>query len=174
MARINRLFEQKVIQIDKLLQTNLFVAKQWIDTSIIRRIGWDFRSNTRYWDEMKKMMVREGILTKTKVEGISDDIWSVGKRCCVASSDDELIRWFQLVIPAFYNARPVDIVKMSNGEDALRALIFTNDYRNNVGSAVTHQMGEYALKSGYNGLVIPSARNIGENNIVIFNPNVIK
>ena len=52
--------------------------------------------------------------------------------------------------------------------------LLTNDYRKNVGSATTHQMGEYALKNGYNGLVVPSARNPGGNNIVIFDPGLIK
>jgi len=55
-----------------------------------------------------------------------------------------------------------------------KADLLTTDYRKNVGSATTHQMGEYALKNGYNGLVVPSARNPGGNNIVIFDPGLIK
>jgi len=52
--------------------------------------------------------------------------------------------------------------------------LLTNAYRTNIGSAVTHQMGENALNNGYKGVIVPSARNIGGINMVIFNPDIIK
>lgn len=52
--------------------------------------------------------------------------------------------------------------------------LLTNDYGVNIGSAITHQLGEYILKNGYNGLIVPSARNASGNkkgldNYEIFN-----
>jgi hypothetical protein len=33
---------------------------------------------------------------------------------------------------------------------------------------LTHKLGDFALQNGYDGLVVPSARNVGGVNIVVF------
>ena len=33
---------------------------------------------------------------------------------------------------------------------------------------LTHRLGDFALQNGYDGLVVPSARNVGGVNIVVF------
>ena len=58
------------------------------------------------------------------MEQVPNDIWSFAKMRYLAESDDALEEWFQKDIPAFGYLSPVQILKMENGGDILRILMY--------------------------------------------------
>jgi hypothetical protein len=125
MAFSNRSFFAKIEEVDKILKANMYVSRQWLDRTMIKNMAVSFETYKGSWESSIKLILKEGFFTKSKLKEIPDDIWSYGRRSGITGSDEALIEWFSSEIPAFYEAKPIDIVKISYGDDALRALMMT-------------------------------------------------
>ncbi|WP_099467935.1 hypothetical protein [Konateibacter massiliensis] len=125
MAFSNRLFFAKIEKIDKILKANMYISRQWIDKTMIRNMAMSFETYREGWASSIDSILKEGFFTKSELNEIPDDIWTYVKRSGIACSDEALIEWFCSEIPAFYDAKPINIVQYSYGDDALRAFIMT-------------------------------------------------
>lgn len=67
--------------------------------------------------QFEQILRAEGSLVPSKIDGLSDLLWSMGART-ISSSDEVLIKWFHSKVPAFDNCAPMDILK-EDGEIAL-------------------------------------------------------
>ncbi|MGG7177399.1 hypothetical protein ACQPU1_07410 [Clostridium paraputrificum] len=93
-----------------------------MDFNEINKLSEQFSYSKKYWDRIVECMISDDIISESKIEVIPNDIWSWAKRC-ISSSDKVLIAWFNSNIPAFYGEKPIDIIRVENGEYALKELM---------------------------------------------------
>jgi hypothetical protein len=93
-----------------------------MDFKTINELVKQFKNNKKHWNVIVESMANDGIMTESKLNTIPNDVWSWAKRC-ISDSDEILIKWFNSNIPAFYGEKPVDIIRLVNGEDVLKELM---------------------------------------------------
>jgi hypothetical protein len=119
----NRKFEQAILEIDKILQTNYIMPRTWYDSNDLHNIGLSFNKYKNDWDNMIKGIINKYGLIKSEIPMIPDDIWTYAKYISIASDDNSLIKWFSKEIPSFGYLAPLEIVKLVNGENILRSFM---------------------------------------------------
>lgn len=70
-----------------------------------------------YMNFVERSMKEEHTYVRSQIDGLSDLLWSMAKRC-TTDSNSELIEWFYRPIPGFNNRIPIDIMR-EDGEKAL-------------------------------------------------------
>ncbi|KNY30471.1 hypothetical protein [Pseudobacteroides cellulosolvens] len=122
-ATENRKFDQAIIEIDKILQTNHIMARTWYDSNDLHNIGLSFNKCKNDWDTMINDIINKYGLIKSEIAVIPDDIWTYAKYLSIASDNNSLINWFSKEIPGFGYLAPLEIVKLVNGENILRSFM---------------------------------------------------
>lgn len=122
-ATKNRKFDQAIIEIDKILQTNHIMARTWYDSNDLHNIGLSFNKCKNDWDTMINDIINKYGLLKSEIAVIPDDIWTYAKYLSIAPDNNSLINWFSKEIPAFGYLAPLEIVKLVNGENVLRSFM---------------------------------------------------
>lgn len=68
----------------------------------------------RDMEETIEILKKENSYMKSRIEGLSDLLWSMGART-ISPFYDELITWFNTPVPAFDNRVPLEILR-TDGE----------------------------------------------------------
>lgn len=93
-----------------------------MDLKIINKLTEQFINHKMYWDANVTYMTNEGLVTKSKIDAVPDDVWTYAKRC-VSENDEILIIWFNSNIPGFYGEKPIEILELYDGLDVLKELM---------------------------------------------------
>ena len=116
----NRKFEQSILKIDKILETNYILPRKWYDSNDLQNIGLFFNKHKDDWDGIINDIINKYGLIESKISVIPDDIWTYAKFLSIAPDDNLLIDWFSKDIPNFGYLVPLEIVKLADGENILR------------------------------------------------------
>lgn len=118
-AKYNKELEGCFNALDKLFGTSWMRQRQWRTTRELVELGkagiTDF-----VWNGKISFVVQGTELLKSQIAGISDVAWTYAKYLGVASTDDELVKWFHTDIPAFGYVSLADMSKLENGEHIVR------------------------------------------------------
>lgn len=116
----NRKFEQSILKIDKILETNYILPRKWYDSNDLQNIGLFFNKHKDDWDGIINDIINKYGLIESKISMIPDDIWTYAKFLSIAPDDNLLIDWFSKDILNFGYLVPLEIVKLDDGENILR------------------------------------------------------
>ena len=123
-AKWNKLFEEIALSVEQILGTNFIVPRKWYCYDELIKLGKQYKEREGNWNAVIEELVNAHKYCQSPMEQVPNDIWSFAKMRCLAESDDALEEWFQKDIPAFGYLSPVQILKMENGGDILRILMY--------------------------------------------------
>lgn len=121
----NKSFEEVALSVDQILDTNFIVPKKWYSYDELIRLGQRYKEGEKNWNVVIEELVSTHRYYQSPMEQVPNDIWSFAKMLCLAESDDFLKEWFLKDIPAFGYLSPVQILKIENGDDILRILMYS-------------------------------------------------
>lgn len=120
----NKSFEEVALSVDQILGTNFIVPRKWYSYDELIRLGQRYKEGKKEWNVVIEELVSVHRYYQSPMEQVPNDIWSFAKMLCLAESDDTLKEWFLKDIPAFGYLSPVQILKIENGDDILRILMY--------------------------------------------------
>lgn len=120
----NKSFEEVALSVEQILGTNFIVPRKWYCYDELIRLGQQYKEREKDWNVAIEELVSVHRYYQSPMEQVPNDIWSFAKMLCLAESDDALREWFLKDIPAFGYFSPVQILKIENGDDILRILIY--------------------------------------------------
>ena len=121
----NKSFEEVALSVEQILGTNFIVPRKWYCYDELIRLGQRYnKEREKDWNVAIEELVSVHRYYQSPMEQVPNDIWSFAKMLCLAESDDALKEWFLKDIPAFGYFSPVQILKIENGDDILRILIY--------------------------------------------------
>lgn len=120
----NKSFEELALSVDRILGTNFIVPRKWYSYDELIRLGQQYKEREKDWNVVIEELVMGHRYYQSPMEQVPDDIWSFAKMLGLAGSDDTLKEWFLRDVPAFGYFSPVQILKIENGDDILRILMY--------------------------------------------------
>lgn len=118
-AQYNEEFEKCCRILDKLLGTSWFDSRKWYTKKELNQLGITGITVTA-WNDKYSYIVRGTEQINSQIDGISREAWTYAKCLGVASTDEELIKWFGTDIPAFGYISLLDMSKLENGENIVK------------------------------------------------------
>lgn len=106
--------------LDRLFDTYWIRSRTWYTKQELIGIGRRTGIIVSEWNSNYSFVVKKNEKLKSQVAGISDEAWTYAKCLCVASTDEDLIKWFHNDIPAFGYISLADMSKLENGENIVR------------------------------------------------------
>ena len=121
---INKIFDDNVLFIDRLLNTDCVFQKIVFNYDKLINKGKQFECFRSTWDESIEKLKKYNRYYESPIEGGEDDIWTFAKSLNIQGSDEKLQKWFYRNIPAFNYLKCVEIIQLENGSDILRSFLF--------------------------------------------------
>ena len=118
-AQYNEEFEKCCKILDKLFGTSWFNSRKWYTKKELIQLGITGITVTA-WNDKYSYIVRGTEQINSQIDGISREAWTYAKCLGVASTDEELIKWFGTDIPAFGYISLLDMSKLENGENIVK------------------------------------------------------
>ena len=118
-AQYNEEFEKCCRILDKLFGTSWFNSRKWYTKKELIQLGITGITVTA-WNDKYSYIVRGTEQINSQIDGISREAWTYAKCLGVASTDEELIKWFGTDIPAFGYISLLDMSKLENGENIVK------------------------------------------------------
>ena len=118
-AQYNEEFEKCSRILDKLFGTSWFNSRKWYTKKELIQLGITGITVTA-WNDKYSYIVRGTEQINSQIDGISREAWTYAKCLGVASTDEELIKWFGTDIPAFGYISLLDMSKLENGDNIVK------------------------------------------------------
>ena len=115
-AAYNTEFEGCSSLIEYTLHKNWGRRRKWYTRHALESIG----KKSNNFESAYRYVVGDYPLQESKVQGISDRIWTFARCLCVAGNDEALVRWFHSDIPAFGYISLHDMSKLERGENIMK------------------------------------------------------
>lgn len=120
----NKSFEEVALSVEQILGTNFIIPRKWYSYDELIKLGQQYKEKEKDWNVLIEELVSVHRYYQSPMEQVPNDIWSFAKMLCLAGSDDALKEWFLKDVPAFGYLSPVQILKIENGDDILRILLY--------------------------------------------------